>query len=686
MNRTASIIVFLFPAALAAAQPAPQTEEIIVNADFRSQNLADIPGSISVIGENEIEQLHADHLEEVLGMAANVNLASGASRARFYQIRGIGERGQFAEPLNPSVGLIIDNVDFSGTGNAAMLYDIEQVEVLMGPQGTRYGSNALAGLINVQSKDPLPELAYGMQLDLANFDSRSMAAYLTAPIRDNLQYRLAARHYRSDGFSRNLTLDRPSNQRDESFIRGKLSWQIQDGLELNTTLAWIDLDNGYDAFSLDNVRDTLSDQPGFDRQESRMFSSQLSSDRSDLARVEFTTAYASSDIDYGYDEDWTYLGFDPAGYSSTDYYFRQRDTLSAELRFLSRPDSRLFNDSTSWVAGLYTLHQQVELRRIYTYLSNDFTSTYEINRQAAYAESSTVLGAGWSIDIGLRAEQFEADYRDNNLLGFSPSESLFGGKLALNYRTANDALFYLSASRGYKAGGFNTDGSLDADLREFGSEKLWNYELGHKAQYFDGRLETRTALFYMSREDMQIASSTTRIRPDLSTEFIDYIGNAAAGNNYGLELSASWDASSRLNLYGNLGLLHSEYENFINSAGEDYSGREQAQAPSYQISLGGILSLNANLSLNLNLQSRDSYYFSDSHNAQSRAYSLLNASLDWQLLRNWRFSLWGRNLTDEDYFVRGFYFGNDPRDGYTAKTYTQLGEPRRIGLTLSADF
>src|SRR4029077_12196984 len=102
----------------------------------------------------QIAQLQAQQLEQILGLMPNVNYASGASRGRYLQIRGIGETGQFVEPLNSSVGLIVDHVDFSGIGTISTLYDVHQVEVFRGPQGTLYGANALAGLINVTTNDP----------------------------------------------------------------------------------------------------------------------------------------------------------------------------------------------------------------------------------------------------------------------------------------------------------------------------------------------------------------------------------------------------------------------------------------------------------------------------------------------------------------------------------------------------
>lgn len=682
--RTLFITTAALPATAVAQNSAP-IEEIIVNADFRAGSLNDVPASISVLNEQLIEQQQARHLEELLINAPNVNMASGASRARFYQIRGIGERSQFTEPLNASVGILLDGVDFSGAGTATTLYDVEQVEILMGPQGTRYGSNALAGLINLQSKAPTETAEYGLQMEAGNYDSRELAGYASGPLGETLQYRIAAQTRESEGYFDNPFLERPTNQQDESTVRGKLRWQATDNTRIDLTAMWIDVNNGYDAFSLDNNRHILSDEPGFDRQQSKALNARLINNSAESFQLEAIFSLADSDIDYGYDEDWAYVGIHPDEYSSTDYYFRERDNYSAELRLLSSDNGRLFNDSTDWVVGVYRLEQSTDLQRVYTYLDNDFFSNYDIERLAVYGETSTYLNDRFSIDAGLRVERYEANYDDSTALSFRPEDTMPGGKLALNYHLDNDALFYISASRGYKVGGFNTDGSVDADLREYDPEFLWNYELGHKASWLNQRLNTRLSIFYMDRDDIQISSFAEIMREDGSTEFIDYTGNAATGFNYGLEFSADWMINDSFSLYTTLGLLESEYEDFINSAGEDLNGREQAHAPSWQFSLGANLMLLPNLELNLNLSGRDGFYYSDSHDSQSDAYTLANASLMYQV-DNWRFTLWGRNLGDEDYYVRGFFFGNDPRDGYTAKTYTQLGEPRVYGLTVNADF
>ena len=660
-------------------------EEIVVNADYRSSDLSDIPSSVIVLDENLIQSRNAQHLEEVLLNAPNVNFSSGSSRSRFYQIRGIGERGQFSEPLNSSVGVIIDGIDFSGIGNAAMLYDIDQVEVFLGPQGTRYGSNALAGLINLQSKAPTRDFRYGLKLESADYNSNGLGGYLSGPLSKQFSYRVSAQQIKSDGYSMNRFLDDETNTRNESVIRGKVNGRLFDEVELDLTASKIKLNNGYDAFSLDNERDTLSDQPGSDNQDSELLSAKITVSRFEKFTFNTLLGYGDSQTEYSYDEDWVYDGFHPWGYTSSDQYNRDRRTGSAEFRFISSEEGKMLFDTTDWIFGFYYLGQEVNLERIYTFISQDFMSKYDTRRFAIYGETDTQLNNAWNLTFGIRGERFSADYHDSSLVNFSPTENLIGGRASLSYSMSANALVYTTISRGYKTGGFNTDGTLDRDLRDFDSEGLLNYELGFKGMLLDNRLQTQLALFFMDRDDVQISSSVVRTRDDGSSEFIDYIGNAAAGSNYGVEFSGNFKTSEKVDFYASLGLLKTQYDDFTNSAGDNLEGREQAHAPSYQYSLGVNIKVANNVDFGLNVLGKDSFYFSDSHGIQSSSYSLTNVNLSYSR-ENWKLMLWGRNLSDEDYYVRGFYFGNDPRDNYVEKGYTQLGEPARLGVTLNLDF
>ena len=664
---------------------AQEIDEIIVYGDLRESEIEDVPTSVTVLDETLIRQRNASHFEEMVAAAANLNLSNGASRARFFQIRGVGERGQFTEPLNPSVGLLIDGVDFSGIGGVSTLFDVEQIEVFRGPQGDLYGANALAGLISLRSHAAEHESSGRLRLEAGDYGVRSLGAAYGGSLSDTVAFRTSLSTYAGDGYIHNIHLGaHDTNNLDELTWRGKLRIDLSDSASLDVNLGLVDLNNGYDAFSLDNDRRTRSDQPGADNQAS-VFGSLRLAVTGDLFDTEFSLANATSDIAYGYDEDWTYDGFHPWGYSSTDQYNRDRDTLTAEVRLTSSETGSLFDGRGAWVAGLYMLRQQVDLLRVYTYADSDFGSAFEIQRLAAYGRIESDLSDRARLTIGLRLEAHESDYSDTAGLAYNPDENLVGGRIAYDYALSENWSGYASLSRGYKAGGFNLDGSLDESLRQYDAEFLNNYELGLKGQVAETGLRMRLALFRMIRDDVQIDSSTTLLRADGSSEFIDFIGNAAEGVNQGVEAELNWSPGERVQVTGSLGLLNSEYENYINGNGEDLGGREQAHAPGYQYYLAANFGLLDNLGLTLSLEGRDAFFFSDSHDARSLAYDLFHSSLTWDW-QAFSFSLWGRNLSDEDYFVRGFYFGNDPRDGYAGHRYTQLGEPRRFGLIVSRDF
>jgi outer membrane receptor protein involved in Fe transport len=675
-------------------------EEVIVSAEFRDLPLLEQSASTSVLTAADIQQRAAQHLEDILNLAPNVNYASGASRARYFQIRGIGERSQFVDPQNPSIGFVLDNIDFSGLATAASLFDIEQVEVLRGPQGTLHGANAMAGLINVRSAQPESEPGLHMEGSYADYDSWSLGVAATGPLIDQaLLYRLSVYRYESDGFIDNDHLDREdTNNRDETSIRGKLRWLAGPDHTVDITAIYADIDNGYDAFSLDNTRHTLSDQPGQDTQETRALALNWHSELETFELMGIVSA-AESETDYGYDEDWSYVGIAPGWeYSSVDQYLRERDSYSAELRFLSNEQSTLFGDSTDWVGGIYYLGDREDLRRRYTYNAQDFVSEIDVDTLALFGQLDSALGERWTLITGLRYELRDSEYSDNNGVRNDQDQDLWGGRVTLQYQWQERRMAYAGISRGFRAGGVNSsilsrlgnDSNLSSavplpSLAEFDEEHLTNYEVGLKGSFLQDRLSLRTALFYMDREDQQAKGSIVVSRDDGSSEFIDYLSNAAEGNNYGFELELNWLATERISLYANIGLLETEFDEYVHPGGNDLSGRDQAHAPSYQYAVGGRFDFGRGFYLRADLEGKDDFYFSDSHNVRSESFDLLHMRLGYTA-DSWSFALWGRNLTDEDYYVRGFSFGNDPRKEYAEQPYYQYGEPRVIGISASYDF
>ncbi len=663
----------------AVSSHASTIEEIVVTADLREETTMQLASSMTVVTEDVIRSRAAQHFDDIIQTIPNLNYAAGSNRGRFFQIRGIGERSQFINPINPSVGVLIDDVDFSGAAAVATMLDVAQVEVLRGPQGTRYGANALGGLINISTNAPDDYELLELKVGIAEYGTRTRGLIANTPLSDRIWARLAVETHESDGYVENDFLDvDDTNRRDELTARLKFAWKITDDWQIDFTLANVDIDNGYDAFSLDNTRHTLSDEPGFDRQDSTYIAVK-NLWRLDALSIELLINGAESDLDYGYDEDWSFTGIHPWGYTSTDHYLRERKTKNAEVRLLSNDESRLFNDSSDWIMGFYLLQSDESLERFYTFAA-PFASNYNFDTLALFGQIDAQLNENLVLSTGFRVEERETRYNDSANVSFSPDDSLWGGKISLEYSLATDALAYVSISRGFKAGGFNTDGSLNADFREFDEEYLIEYELGYKAMLMNGNVGLQIAVFYDDRRDQQVKSSLVSVRPDNTTEFIDFFGNAAEGTNKGAEIDLQWSLTDSLGISASAGWLDAEFDEFVNEFGEDLSGRDQAHAPSYMYSIRANWK-KGRWTASLSADAKDEFYFSDRHDVRSNDHTLINASLSYHS-NNWRVTAWGRNLTDEDYFVRAFgSFGNDPRKFYATEPYYQFGEPRIIGMT-----
>ncbi len=698
-------------------------DEIVVTAEFNDVDAYNISSSISVISENDIFKRNANHLEDLLFITPNVNYSSGASRGKFYQIRGIGERSEFTEPVNYSVGVIIDGIDFTGIALGASTFDVKQVEVLRGPQGTLYGANALAGLINIVSNDPTENFYSEISGSISEFGGKDFGIILSNSNDNNFGYRLGFKNSKSDGFVKNIYLNRDdTNDIDETISRAKFT-KNNDTTKLTLNIFYADIDNGYDAFSLDNTRTTYSDEPGYDRQKTTAASAKFEKTLRNSHTIEILASFADSELGYAYDEDWSNTGIcektpcDSAlfgfdwWYSSFDSFNRDNTNHSIDLRYISN------SENINWVVGLYNRDQDINLIRKYTYLQNDFKSSFDTRNSAIYGQFTNNLTDKIKFQAGLRYEDRKADYLDNNgpvPEGFfcieiyprpdsclfdnkySKSENFWGGQISLQNQIIENTMIYALLSRGYKPGGVNIDGQISQQNLNYDSETMWNYELGVKTNNQNKTIFLQASVFYQDRDDVQTKQSLVTsidsgiVGGDCPCSFADYIGNAASGSNYGLELEFLWILNNKIEIFSTLGLLETEFKNFIsyshinadpgNGRGFDLSGREQSHAPKYQFNLSLNYNLSENLFFNLNLESKDEFYFSDRHDAKSKSYNLLNFAVSYKK-NSYEINFYGKNITNEDYQTRGFgSFGNDPRKFYITEQYNQYAAPRVFGI------
>src|SRR6202142_2167660 len=437
-SRTAALLAALHllvspRSGLAADTTSADTlDEVVVTATLRAMPISELPQSVTVLDAGTLKAAGVQHFEDVLALVPDLNWASGTSRPRFFQLRGIGEVEQYQGAPNPSVGFLIDDIDFSGVGMPATLFDTRQIEVLRGPQGTTYGANALAGLISVRTADPGSQFEFNSELSGGTYDTRAAGIVVGDGFASGAGgWRFVAQEFLSDGFRDNAFLDRSStNGYDEGTLRGKLHWEISQDLQADLTLMHVNINNGYDAWSITNTYTTYSNEPGRDAQRSNGAALRLVDTIAGLGELRSVTSAADSSIIYSFDGDWGNDAYWAAttGYAPYDYFQsdnRTRRTLAEDLRLIGDPSQPLFG-RLRWLAGIYALRLAESDQQVFTWNAYDagpdgtpgagasgLNSRYRATNIALYGSLEADWGKRTTVSGGLRLEQRFADYADN---------------------------------------------------------------------------------------------------------------------------------------------------------------------------------------------------------------------------------------------------------------------------------
>ncbi len=678
-------------------------EEIVVTASLRSTSVAELPQSVTVLDEETLRAAGVQHLEDVLGLIPDLNWAAGTSRPRFFQLRGIGEVEQYQGAPNPSVGFLIDDIDFSGVGMPATLYDTQQIEVLRGPQGTIYGANALAGLVSVRTTEPGTDFELNSEITGADYDTRAAGLTVGDGFANGAAgWRLVAQQYLSDGFRHNAYLDENStNGYDEGTVCGKLHWQLTDALQADLTLMHVNIDNGYDAWSIYNTYTTYSNEPGRDAQLSNGAALRLVASLDGVGELRSVTSTANSKITYSFDGDW---GNDPfwlatTGYAPYDYFQsdnRKRRTLAEDLRLIGDPSNALFG-RLRWLVGVYALRLTESDQQLFTWDAFDagpngipgagssgLNSQYAATNVALYGSLDADVGPRTTVSGGLRLEQRVADYSDS-ADAQTPfpkvTNHMIGGNLSWTRSTGEGEHVYVTLARGYKGGGFNIGSGILSEQREFGPESLWSLETGLKYAQGSSPLQLQTDVFYMRRQNMQVYLSE-QLQQNNPLNYVFYTQNASNGENYGLEAEAAYRLNSHWHISGSGSLLRTRYLDVIglfSTLGLD--GRAQPFAPGYKLSAAVEYTHPAGWFARLDASAIDSFYYYTSDAQTSSAYNLENVRVGYKR-GSWTTSLWVHNLFDARYAQQGFYFGLIPPN-FPNQSFLQLGDPRQVGITVN---
>jgi len=688
--------------ATTTAQETPGPDEtlapLVVTADLWESELAKLPASVTLFDTETLSTPGISHFSDLIERTPNLTFTGATSRPRYFQLRGIGENSQYeGETPDSAVRFLIDDIDFTGLGSVASTFDTRQIEVLRGPQAGAFGANAAGGLIRLVSNDPTPYWSGRYEMS-AGDDSLfagglAVGGPLIARDPEELMFRFSIHHHQSDGFRKNATLNQNTNARDEWTSRLRLLWNANPNLRIDATVFHADIDNGFDEFSLDNNgRYTFSDMPGRDLQRSTGGSIRARFSGWDNLELTSVTTTTHTDSRYSYDDDWTAASY--MGFSDLE---RTRKTWSQEFRVDSTPGAPRTAEIDRWALGLfgslldedsfYTNEDPGNIRFLDTSLdTKNFALFGQAGRDVSDRDRLTLglrLEHLRSSGDGLRNRFRKGPGTFDPSFGFSSrfNDTLFGGKLAWEHDLTEQLMLFASVTRGYKGGGINVDARINpvaGDPLTYDTERIWNYEIGLRGNW--DRITTSLTGFHIDRRNTQVRDSA-----GFGGNYRFFTDNADKATVTGTEIETSVAANESLSFYGSLALMASDIDAFTLSNGNTGGGRTLANTPSYSWSLGTRYSHESGIFATLDLTGRNDYFESNNHSEKRDAFTNVNASIGYTR-NSWTVSLWARNLLDERYAQRVFFFGNDPGTGFAPTRYESLAPPRQIGMTISREF
>ncbi len=704
---TRFIALVLATLSIAHAQTAPQVQPVAaaetltlapvrVTADLWEAPLARIPASVTVYDESALRAGAVRHFGDLVDQIPNLTWTGGTSRPRYLQIRGVGENSQFeGETPDSAVRFLIDDFDFTGLGTIGSAFDVQQVEVLRGPQAGAFGANAAGGVVRLVSNSPTPFWTGRAEATFGGDDLRSGGFAVGGPLvsarPDELMMRLAIQQSNSDGFRRNLTLKRDTNARDEFNSRLRFTWNPNTLWRWDAALLYADQHDGYDEFALDNNgRHTYSDQPGVDNQRSYAGSLRGTYRGWDLARFTTVTSVARTDSRYSYDDDWTaasYMGFSDLS--------RRRWVVNEELRLDSeQAPSEAFS---RWTLGAFYSGIDETTRYTDTDPGNirGLKTAYHSTNVALFGQAALTLASHTRLIAGLRAERI--DLRGDGLktryritrgtfdapVHVTPSfaDTVWGGKLTLEHDLGSQAVAFASVTRGYKAGGINVDARINVgvDPLTYETETLWNWEAGLRGHTADQRATGELTAFYLQRRNTQVRDSA-----GFGGNYRFFTDNGDGAHVYGLEAAGSYTLLPDWTVRASLALMQSELDRFQLANGNTGGGRDLANTPHYGYTLGTRYGAAQGVFATVDFVGRAQQFDSNNQNEARRAFQVVNASVGYTW-KAWTITLWAKNLFNETYDKRVYFFGNADPD-FIETRYENRADPRQVGGTATLKF
>ncbi|CCG07202.1 TonB-dependent receptor [Pararhodospirillum photometricum] len=675
-----------------APEPVWELAPLEVTAQHRSEKAQDVPISLKVFEQADVEEQGLKTLSDALNRTANVWLRSDTGSIGFANItiRGLGNQGGAMAGGDQAIGVYVDDV-FMGAQTAMnpLLGDVARVEVLRGPQGTLYGRNTLGGAINLHTNTPEPETEAKVEGSIGShalYDLKAMANGALFKGRDATVSARINAVQGGQGTTVKNSLDDDVGDTDQTGARAQTRLTTET-LDAVISADYLDQDGHPWALApfADAPKRKVAYVNPFEYEVQNFGVSANARLRLGSLTLQSITAWRGSDsrLDGG---DWS------ASDALQQGYDRRQRQLSQELRLMSPDDARW-----RWVSGLFFFHNKEDETNYYGHrrggsalwgmfrngereVSN---STVTTNSQAAFGDVTYGLTPWLDITAGARLthDHKSTDYTHVSQIGMAPSQTLddeidafdASPKVSLILKPDQDLRFYATVSRGYKSGGFNRQFVPTTKL-DFKPEHAWNYELGSKGRLFDGRLDVAGTLFYTDWKNQQVTSWHGTYND---------IANVPHSRSYGAELEVEAHLTRALTLGGQFGWTEATFVDFPSPSASLSSGDglRQPNAPRFTWGVNAQVRQPVAEGLEVTARAdythRSTYYYDITNTLKEPGYGLLDlrAGLGGD---RWTLSAFVRNATDERYRVQAISYMNE--------AMAIAGEGRVIGLEGSLAF
>ena len=682
--------------------------EVVINS-LKETSPKQTPVSSTILSSKLINSAQITNIRDFNGLVPNFFIPDyGSAMSTTSYIRGIGSRNS-----GQSMGLYVDNVPYFEKSTFDFdFYDIRQIEVLRGSQGTLYGRNAEGGIVNIYTLSPLNFHGTKLSFTGGNYGLLNAKVAHYAKLNDNLGVSVSGYYNNEDGFFTNTYNGKKADNKTSAGGRAKLDWNINPGFKAQYTINLDYVDQGafpYGAYDLTTNKVAL---PNFN--DTSSYNRTMVTNSLFLLYKNKDVVFSSTTSHQYYSDD---MRMDLDYKAANNMVLEQLQKQNAFNEEITLKSNTLNN--YQWSFGATGFYQKVDMNsplnmKNYHLTIPGFFNTY--SKGVALFHQSTfnnILVTGLSLTAGLRLDYENVSLDYNTYVDQSPAAKFKGNqsvsfnellpKLSLKYEWTDRQFVYATTSRGYKTGGFNVQmfsdlltnalpplNELNPDIRKtilYKPEASWNYELGGQCLSFNDHLKSSISLFYINVDDMQLAKifSSTSGR---------VITNAGQVNSKGLEVSFDATLGGGFSAGLNYGYANATFTNYTDtlksysSTGTpvykavDYKGKYVPYAPQNTLSLSGTYEHSFKHSFIDHLLATVQYtgigkiYWTESNSVSQDFYSLVNAKVE---LTKGAFGLelWTKNLFNTEFNT--FYF-------YSGGNFGQQGKPMQFGATLKLEF